>query len=161
MGKLIEVLGNWDGQGQSGDWKGRAIIYDDDWFEGTVVDSNSPYVKDRLIFGVYLPESRIELLKHTPPDISDPFVFRFFFKDGKWEGPFYVISYSGEHEFGMSTINVTEIAANPETEAAIIESIKNYKKDMCDDFYENIVDRRKNIIAAIKNEMEQRKNQEE
>jgi hypothetical protein len=151
MGNIIELKGNWSGQGQSGDWKGRAILYEDGWFEGTVVDSNSPYQGDRLIFGIYLHESRIELLKHCPPDISDPFVFKFFYKENKWEGPFYVISYFGETKFGEATLEV--VNESSEHESDLITSIAAYKEAMSDGFYEGCLSMRSEMIQALKKEM--------
>lgn len=153
MNKLLNLLCNWNGQGQSGEWQGRAVLYEDGWFEGIVVDkNNSPYQKDRFVFGVYLPKRRIELLKHTPTKVSDPFIFRFFFEKEKWSGPFFVISLIGESQFGDATIDISEISKNVEDEAVVVKSIEDYKEGMTDVFYINVVNMRDDIIKSLKEE---------
>ena len=112
MSKLMNIKGYWNMSGgydfnNNDMWEGKLLLEDDGWFEGIVFDPNSPYIGDRMIFGIYHPDKVIELIKVSPANVSDPFVFRGQ-KDGDvYEGEFSVLGLFGEHYCGMNRM-VTE-----------------------------------------------------
>lgn len=131
---LIDIKGYWDMSyehryNDRNMWEGQFILYADGWLEGIVIDPNSPYTKDRLIFGIYLPNKYIELLKATPSDVSDPFVFRCKRDTKGYEGKFAVIGLMGEEPLGVSHL-ITQVSEKQENIASLKARIKSFKENM-------------------------------
>ena len=107
MSKLVDIKGYWNMSGgydfnDTDMWEGKLLLEDDGWFEGIVNDPSSPYTGDRFVFGIYHPAKIIELLKVSPSNVSDPFVFRGQ-RDAKgYDGDFSVLGFFGEQYCGVS-----------------------------------------------------------
>ena len=107
--QLKAVQCTWNGRNQEDTWEGKIALYEDGWFEGLVQDPNSPYKGDRFVFGAYFPGTAIELLKITPSEVSDPFVFKGVMSDDiTYDGHFNIITTFGEGLFGSFHMNVSE-----------------------------------------------------
>lgn len=162
MVQLNDIKGYWDMSyshnfNDRDMWEGQFLLYEDGWFEGIVVDPNSPYVGDRLIFGAYFEELAIELLKATPSDISDPFIFRGK-RDAKgYDGKFSVISLFGESVCGVCHI-ITQVTEkkddiNQNDIVQLEARIKNFKDNMDEtlqNLYGNTLAMRSQYIELIK-----------
>ena len=136
MSKLVDIKGYWNMSGgydfnDNDMWEGKLLLEDDGWFEGIVNDPTSPYTGDRMVFGIYHPTKVIELLKISPANVSDPFVFRGQ-RDAKgYEGQFEAIGLFGATPCGVSHI-ITQDAelnrGNVDLEVQELQSkIKRYK----------------------------------
>ncbi len=113
MSRLMDIKGYWNEHSPNFNemdmWEGKLLLDDNGWFEGIVRDSNSSYTGDRMIFGTYYPTAAIELLKVSPPNVSDPFVFRGN-RDAKgYDGEFSVLGIWGEIPFGVSHIITQDV----------------------------------------------------
>ena len=162
MARLNDIKGYWDMSygydfNENDMWKGKILLEEDGWFEGIVVDSNSPYKKDRFIFGVYHPTKVIELFKFTPVDVSAPFVFHGT-RDAKgYDGEFETIGIFGSMPCGVSHI-ITQDAelARGNVDFEIDElkfKIQNYKDNTMDEvgksFYYNSIAMRNSMCQII------------
>lgn len=90
-------------------WEGQILLEDDGWFEGIVTDPGSPYKGDRMVFGIYHPDKIIELIKLSPANVSDPFVFRGMCDAKGYDGEFAVIEALGEYRQGTSRIITQDV----------------------------------------------------
>ena len=168
MSKLVDIKGYWNMSGgydfnDNDMWEGKLLLEDDGWFEGIVNDPTSPYTGDRMVFGIYHPTKIIELLKVSPANVSDPFVFRGQ-RDAKgYDGDFSVLGWFGELRCGVSHLitqhvdylkekNYPEVA-NRDTEAEkeeLAKRIASFKQN--DDFaelYENTLGMRSNLSEYV------------
>lgn len=168
MAKLNDIKGYWNMSGgydfnDNDMWEGKILLEEDGWFEGIVNDPKSPYVGDRMVFGIYHPTKVIELLKVSPANVSDPFIFRGK-RDAKgYEGEFSVIGLFGEMPCGISHIitqdvdylkenNYSEVSErNIESEKEdLLKRISIFKEN--DDFkelYENTLAMRKQMSEIL------------
>ena len=168
MSKLVDIKGYWNMSGgydfnDNDMWKGKLLLEDDGWFEGIVNDPTSPYTGDRMVFGIYHPTKAIELLKISPANVSDPFVFRGQ-RDAKgYEGDFSVLGFFGEQRCGVSHLitqhvdylkekNYPEVAdrdieAEKEELAKRIATFK--QNDDFADLYENTIGMRANLSEYV------------
>lgn len=176
MGKLNDIKGYWDMNynynfNDADMWEGRIILEDDGWFEGIVCDPASPYTGDRMVFGIYHPTKVIELLKVSPAEVSDPFIFRGK-RDAKgYDGEFSVLGFFGEMSCGVSHIITRDVAlfqehgdsevAGRDVEAEtseLLQRIEAFKSNS--DFrelYENTLAMRKSMSEIILRNHEGRK----
>ena len=142
MTKLVEIKGYWDMSGgydfnDNDMWEGKLLLEDDGWFEGIVIDPTSPYVGDRMIFGIYHPNKVIELIKVSPANVSDPLVFRGQKDAEGYKGDFSIIGFFGECRWGSSyltTKQVDDIKDIEKDKDELIERIASFKQN--NDFYE-------------------------
>ena len=156
MEKLVKLNGRWNIESKSDVWQGTAILTDDGWFEGIVVDPNSTYKGNRLVFGCYILEKRIEMLKLTPTIVSDPLIFRVWGKkNAKYTGAIYVAGNVLEIKIGTVVIDIEELHEIDMTE---LKSKIQLYKDVMDHknriFYNNVNDVRDMIIDLITLEVE-------
>ncbi len=168
MSKLVDIKGYWNDSYENDFtdndmWEGKLLLEDDGWFEGIVNDPTSPYTGDRMVFGIYHPTKIIELLKVSPANVSDPFVFRGQ-RDAKgYEGDFSELGFFGEQYCGVSHLitqhvdylkenNYPEVA-NRDIEAEkeeLAKRIATFKQN--DDFaelYENTSGIRSNLSEYV------------
>ena len=139
-------------------WEGQIIVYEDNWFEGVVIDPASTYTKDRFVFGVYFPGKGIELLKLTPGKVSNPFVFRGKKNNKGYNGTFNVIGQCWEEELGVNQISLKDSELQDTEE--LQSRINCWKKSMVDVqniyLYECIVQMRFKIIKVLRAQYEGR-----
>ena len=151
------VMGNDHHFNKDDMWEGQFILESDGWFEGIVIDPLSPYLNDRFVFGVYTPDKNIHLLKVTPSDISDPFVFRGKKTDEGYDGKFAAIDEFGEFTLGSSLI-VTK-KSEKQSYKEILSRINAWKAMMVGDqnsfLYENIVKMRDEMIRILKRDQQE------
>ena len=121
MNKLVEIKGFWN---MSGDydfnekdmWEGKLLLEEDGWFEGIVTDPRSPYTGDRMIFGILHPDKIIELIKVSPTNVSDPFVFRGQKYVNGYDGEFSAIGLFDEQYCGVFHIITKEVELKDEND---------------------------------------------
>jgi len=70
MGKLYDIKGYWNydtdlDHDNLNMWQGKIILYEDNWFEGLVYDSNSFDTEEKLVLGIYYPDKFIDLYKFS------------------------------------------------------------------------------------------------
>lgn len=81
MGKLFDIKGYWNydtdlDYDNLNMWEGKIILYEDNWFEGLVFDSNSFDTEEKLVLGIYYPDKFIDLYEfsfiknHAPASFS-------------------------------------------------------------------------------------------
>jgi hypothetical protein len=133
-------------------WEGQLILCEDGWFEGIVQDPYSYYTDDRFIFGAYLPRIAIELLKITPADVSDPFVFRGEKSQEGFDCIFSSIGIIEEYPLGVSHI-ITKKSAN-KNPSELQARINNWKVNMRGDenslLYENSAKMRNELCEMFR-----------
>ena len=159
MTKIKDIKGYWDVtfSKEFNDidfWEGKILLDDDGWFEGIVVDPNSPYTKDRFIFGVYHEGKVMELFKFAPTEITSPFVFHAKKEKDSYEGTFDVIGIFGSTPYGACRINTKDLELNTEEEIEKLKDrIDKYKKEsmdmVCENFYGNTIDMKNSMIKII------------
>ena len=168
MAKLVDIKGYWNMTGgrmfiESDMWEGKILLEDDGWFEGIVHDPYSPYTKDRFVFGIFHPTKIIELIKVSPANVSDPFVFRVQRTVNGYEGEFSVIGFFNERYCGASLINTAHVEYlkeinHPEVEERDIEKekeelaerIANFKQNNdYKELYENTIGMRDNLSQYV------------
>lgn len=162
MSKIQDIKGYWD-MSYSNDfneidmWEGKILVHDDNWFEGIVVDPNSPYTKDRFIFGIYHEDKVMELFKFTPVEVSSPFVFHGKKANDGYEGTFEIIGLFGPTPYGVCRIITKDKDLTKEEEQEELEkiksSIKKYKDESMDligkEFYDNSLSMKNSLSKII------------
>lgn len=151
MEKVIKLNCCWNIKGESDVWHGEAIVNNDGWFEGIVIDPNSNYKGDRFIFGYYIKNKRVELLKLAPINISYPLIFRVWGKGKiKYEGLIHVAGNIMEIKIGTVMIDIEEL---PEIDMANLSAKIQLYKDNMDErnnlFYVNTSNKKEMIIHSI------------
>lgn len=159
MSKIKDIKGYWDVSfnkdfNEIDFWEGKILVHDDNWFEGIVVDPNSPYTKDRFIFGVYHEGKVMELFKFAPTEITSPFVFHAKKENNSYEGIFEVIGIFGATPYGACRINTKDLELNNEEEIAKLKDrIEKYKKEsmdtVCEEFYNNSLSMKNSLSKII------------
>lgn len=158
MAKLMDIKGYWSvsfGPYNENDiWEGKILLNDDGWFEGIVVDPNSSYKGDRLVYGFYHLDKGIQLIKVAPKRVSNPFVFRGLKKETSYDGVFSVIRVLGEQGCGLCSITTEEFSKLKENTVDIEEGLKNRIAEFkeIDDFktlYENTLQMKNEIIEIL------------
>ena len=133
-------------------WEGQLILHNDGWFEGIVKDPYGHYHNDIFIFGAYFPYIAVELLKVTPAEVSDPFVFKCEKNQEGYAGRFSIIDALGEQPFGVSYI-VIQKSMN-ENLLDLQTRIGNWKSAMQGDnniiLYENTAKMRKEFCEILR-----------
>ena len=161
MNKLIEIKGFWktrrkEDYNDKNMWEGKLLLEEDGWFEGIVIDPESQYKGNRFIFGIYHENKIIELLKISPENVSNPFVFRCQKNRKEYEGIFSVIDTYDEYPCGESKIITNEIdylkeKQNIETEKErLLNKINSFKEENdYKELYENILNIRSNLSEYV------------
>jgi len=114
MQKLMDIKGYWDFSGNysfvdSRMWEGKILLDENGWFEGIANDPHLEYTGDKFIFGIYHPEKVIELIKVSPEEISDPFIFRGKRDVKGYDGKLSILRMFGEQRCGVCHI-ITQYA---------------------------------------------------
>lgn len=158
MEKLIDIKGYWvtDGIRDYSDndmWEGQFILNEDGWIEGIVTDHCSSYCGDMFIYGAFFPDFVIKLVKLTPSEISDPFVFTAKKEGTEYNGKFDIIGYFGTTPFGECKI-ITELNEKQDIQE-LQARITKFKANTTDDevvtsSYQNTFKIRSQFLEVIK-----------
>ena len=171
MDKLFDIKLCWDSDSNyisdnSNVWEGKILLYEDNWFEGFVVDSKNPNNTEEFVCGVYYPDKVIDLYKF----LNVRGCFLLYFKGRKtvngYEGKFESSGPISERTVGVSNI-VTQcselVRDNVDLETnEFADKIKNYIhfKINQDDlfYYKHFIAHRKSICELDLGQNEGTKN---
>ena len=94
-----------------------------------------------MVFGIYHPNKIIELIKLSPANVSDPFVFRGMCDAKGYDGEFALIGTLGEYKQGTSRIITQDVDyVDDEERNHLLERLDYFKaSNQFIELYENIL----------------------
>lgn len=112
MTELYAIQGRWNPEGymkfnEKDKWTGYILLEDDGWFEGIVINKETPY-QDDFVFGFFKPEKGIELIKVSSSNSAQPLTFHGKKTDDGYDGSFETQGQSKRTFLGSSRITAAE-----------------------------------------------------
>lgn len=109
MDKLYDIKGYWDFDSDlitddCNKWEGQIILYEDNFFEGLVYDTESPDKVENLVCGVYYPDKVMELYEFLSTGDHAVLYFHGEKSVGEYEGTVEHSGPPGERISGCSRI---------------------------------------------------------